>query len=78
MSAELICFNPECRKRFAIDEVIYQCHFTELFRSPVLNRVWHPQNSGIKPQRLRLQGRGILEFRGYQKHTGHALFVDFI
>ena len=25
MAAELICFNPECRKRFAIDEVIYQC-----------------------------------------------------
>ncbi len=25
MAAELTCFNPECRKRFAIDEVIYQC-----------------------------------------------------
>ena len=25
MPSELICFNPRCRKRFAIDEVIYQC-----------------------------------------------------
>ena len=25
MAAELICFDPGCRRRFAIDEVIYQC-----------------------------------------------------
>jgi threonine synthase len=25
MPAELVCFNPECRARYGIDEVLYQC-----------------------------------------------------
>jgi threonine synthase len=25
MPAELACFNPDCRRRYAIDEVLYQC-----------------------------------------------------
>ena len=25
MPAQLVCFNPECRKHYGIDEVIYQC-----------------------------------------------------
>jgi threonine synthase len=25
MPTELVCFNPNCRRRFAIDEVLYQC-----------------------------------------------------
>ena len=25
MNAELVCFNPDCRRRYALDEVMYQC-----------------------------------------------------
>ena len=25
MNAELVCFTPGCRKRYRLDEVVYQC-----------------------------------------------------
>ena len=69
MPAELICFNPDCRHRYAIDEPLYQCAACESLlevsndfsgaRSQELKNLWDQRRLSRAP----LDTSGVWRFR---------------
>jgi threonine synthase len=76
MPAELVCFNPKCRRRFAIDEVLYQC--------PACKSLLEVANnySGLRPADLkklwdqRRLSREALDTSGVWRFREMLAFVD--
>ena len=76
MPAELVCFNPECRRRFAIDEVLYQC--------PDCQTLLEVENdfAGVQPAELkavwdqRRLSREPLDVSGVWRFREMLAFVD--
>ena len=69
MPAELVCFNPNCRRRFAIDEVLYQCPACDSLlevandfstaRPAALKKLWDQRRLSREP----LDVSGVWRFR---------------
>ena len=69
MNAELVCFNPDCRRRYALDEVMYQCEECEALLEVEndfgaadpedLRRSWDERRKSRKP----LDVSGVWRFR---------------
>lgn len=69
MPAELVCFNPQCRRRFAIDEVLYQCPACKSLlevandysgaRASDLKKLWDERRLSRQP----LDASGVWRFR---------------
>src|SRR5271154_6933436 len=69
MTAELICFEPACRARYAVTEILYQCpacgglleaHYEGLQTDPAaLKRLWRERRMSNAP----LDQSGVWRYR---------------